>query len=292
MKWQNNRFLLILLHNNLVLSLAAVLLCLVSQVQMGHSPDIYPYHGLIFGACLSEYNLHRFLKFYKLNFSEKQEKYKWLNVNQGITWSFTILSMLVLVVSFFFVDKGVKLIFLASAAIVILYSMPLSVWTGYLSIRKIPFLKTVFVALIWSVMTVLIPAAEVPGELSRNMVILNFIGRFLLIFPLALLFDIRDIKTDKENGISTIPSKFGRKITLQIVLASLIFFIAISYFSVETDLADYQFISALLVSILLLILIYVRSISSGPFYYSLFLDGTLIIYSVTMLAAWLFFYQK
>lgn len=286
MKGLSNNFFLILLHNNLILSLAAVLLSFDSLVQMGHDIEISPYHGLIFGACLSEYNLHRFLKFYKLNISEKQEKYKWLSDNPGITWGFTIFSMVITIVSFFYVGKEVQMIFMSSAVIVISYSLPANGWTENISLRKIPFLKTVLVALIWSVMTVLIPAAEVPGELSRNMIIMNFAARFLLIFPLALLFDIRDIRTDKGNRIITIPTKFGEKITLKIVFATLMLFVVISFYSVDGNVMDYQFISAFLIAILLMISVLVKPISTGPYYYSLFLDGTLIIYSLTALTGW------
>lgn len=213
----------------------------------------------------------------------------WISDNLVLTWIFFLVPLLIILVSFIYVNAEVKHIFLVSGFIALLYSFPPNGWLGYLSLRKVPLLKTFLVALIWSAVTVLIPLAgsymEIPaGHISRI-----FTGRFLLIFSLALLFDERDSDTDRKNGIKTFPNIFGRKMTQWLVVLQLVLFVIGSLEGAGIYGQLYPFVSALMIAALLTFLTFCYRCRTNPYFYIVFLDGTLIIYSLMVIGGWLLY---
>ncbi len=81
------------------------------------------------------------------------------------------------------------------------YVLPLK----YLNVRSIPYLKSLFVSLVWLFVVVLIPSFEINGS-SLN---LNF-TLFCLLFSNILIFDIKERKKD-DRTLKTFPQLFGIK---------------------------------------------------------------------------------
>ncbi|AFD08346.1 UbiA family prenyltransferase [Solitalea canadensis] len=76
-------------------------------------------------------------------------------------------------------------------------------------LRQIPGLKTLIIGLIWASSTVLVPMMASGEVITQQLTILLFIKRFLLVFSLALLFDLRDMETDQKHNLKTIPVALG-----------------------------------------------------------------------------------
>ena len=78
-------------------------------------------------------------------------------------------------------------------------------------------MKNLFVALSWTLVCTLLPAFNVKVALPFSLPMLVY---FLMIklFINAALYDIRDMKGDRENGIRTIPVTIGPKKTTGILL--------------------------------------------------------------------------
>lgn len=286
MKDRFQTFLQILLHNNLILSLAAASLCLVTQVQTGMNPRFHVFHLLIFSATMCEYNLHRFLKFYELPKPDQLKKYKWLSANLMLVWGIAITAVFILAISFFFMSPGTKLVLIASFLLTMLYSFPLKGQAGKLSLRRVPYLKTFVVAIVWTTITVLIPAMELSGKLTFDAFSWIFAGRFLLIFALALLFDIRDIESDTGSGLMTIPVALGQKRTQYLVTGLLILVVMIALGLAVEYGNYYNLFASLLISVILIFFVYCRQCKASPYYYTIFLDGSMVLYSILVLLGW------
>lgn len=281
-------FLRFFLHGNFILAVAAVSLCLVTQVQSGFAPEFYPFHLLIFAACVVEYNLHRLLKFYSIEESSRHKEYKWLSENLFSGWLITIVSLIILLSSFLYVSAAVRWVFLVSGFIALLYSLPVKGWLARFSLRRLPFFKTFILALVWSSITVFIPAVHI-SSVPGYEIIQIFAGRFIFIFSLALLFDIRDIEADQSAGIKTIPVVFGETLTRRLSVILLFLFplcsLVLSGFSGKYYLAA----SAFLISVFMTLLINCRFCRKSNLYYPVFLDGSMIFYSFTVIAGWMAF---
>jgi len=83
--------------------------------------------------------------------------------------------------------------------------------------KDIPVMKNFFVALSWALVTVLFPAVGTIDIFSSVIFILFY---FILVkyFINTVLFDIRDVRGDREMGIKTMPVILGVRKTLIILL--------------------------------------------------------------------------
>ena len=87
---------------------------------------------------------------------------------------------------------------------------------GRIILQKIPGLKTLMIAFVWSAATVFLPILQSGASFDNYHVLLIFAERFALIFAIAIPFDIRDMKADELVGIKTIPLAFGSNRSLKI----------------------------------------------------------------------------
>lgn len=88
---------------------------------------------------------------------------------------------------------------------------------GLPRLKDIPFMKNLVVAFSWALVCVLIPAAYSGCSDAGVILIIYFMTQKYLIN--TILYDIRDVAGDRENGIRTVPCLLGPKKTLLILLA-------------------------------------------------------------------------
>jgi 4-hydroxybenzoate polyprenyltransferase len=89
---------------------------------------------------------------------------------------------------------------------------------GVSRLKDIPVVKNLVVAGSWALVTTLLPAMQITQNI--NPLICCYILYFMLakVFINAVLYDVRDIKGDREMGIRTMPVILGRRKTTAILL--------------------------------------------------------------------------
>ena len=100
----------------------------------------------------------------------------------------------------------------------LLYVLPFGYPKRYFGLRAIPALKVPIVGLVWSVVTVIMPATAADVQFSDRIVLLLFFQRFLFVMALTIAFDIRDSAIDPP-GLRTIPQLFGDRSARWIAIA-------------------------------------------------------------------------
>ncbi|MEI6948315.1 hypothetical protein V9K67_14050 [Paraflavisolibacter sp. H34] len=92
---------------------------------------------------------------------------------------------------------------MATAFITFMYSAPKVPFPIFRDIKKIAIGKTVFLALVWTHSTALLPlvVSQVHWQGTHGLFILN---RFFLIYAICVVFDFRDREEDKREGIRTL----------------------------------------------------------------------------------------
>jgi 4-hydroxybenzoate polyprenyltransferase len=103
----------------------------------------------------------------------------------------------------------------------------------YIPLRDIPLLKVFLIAYVWSAVTVQLPLMEAGKDLFAGENLLIFLRRFLFIFALTLVFDIRDLYKDKQSGTLTFPGKWGILKTKQIALGALLLYVLLAPLSMS-----------------------------------------------------------
>jgi 4-hydroxybenzoate polyprenyltransferase len=99
---------------------------------------------------------------------------------------------------------------------------------GLPRLKDIPFMKNMVVAISWALVCVLIPAAYSERLDEKVLLIICFVAIKSIIN--TVLYDVRDVAGDKENGIITVPILLGLEKTQLVLLAlnSLLLPLAIS----------------------------------------------------------------
>jgi len=88
---------------------------------------------------------------------------------------------------------------------------------GYPRIKDIPVIKSLVVAFSWASICVLLPVTTIKG-ITEITIASVFYFILVKVFIDAVLFDIRDLKGDRENGVRTIPVLIGAQKTTMILL--------------------------------------------------------------------------
>ena len=99
---------------------------------------------------------------------------------------------------------------LATAFITFLYSAPKIPYRSFRWLKNIAIGKTIFLAYSWTHVTAFLPI-ELSHITWENAHYLFVINRFFLIYPICILFDLRDREEDKKEGIRSMITEFNYK---------------------------------------------------------------------------------
>lgn len=177
---------------------------------------------------------------------------------------------------------------LATAFITFLYSAPKIPYPPFTHLKKIAIGKTIFLALVWTHSTAILPLVLSDAE-WRNEHFIFAINRFFLIYPICILFDYRDREEDKNEGIKSMITLFSeRKIKAIFYFSITLFFITTLLLCLSGMLLIHSF--ALLIPGVILAFIYNYSKkNTSDYYYYFFLDG-LMMFSAVLLYVFSFSY--
>jgi len=178
-----------------------------------------------------------------------------------------LMALFVLLSGSFFIEFDTFLAFSLLGLISVLYSITIP--GTVLKLRKIRFMKTIFIAFIWACLAALLPLIEnslldfMPDFWIHKASTL-FVQQFLFILAITLPFDIRDMQIDKQQNTQTIPLLIGAKNTLY--LATVILAVANVVFQLSIALT--------LMSIILIVISYQKT---NDWFYLGLIDALLIL---------------
>ena len=171
---------------------------------------------------------------------------------------------------------------LLSAVVTFLYSAPKVPHPLFRMLRKVAFGKTIFLAMVWMMVTSLLPML-ISDQRWRDQFTIFAINRFFFIYAICILFDYRDRADDKAAGIRSFITYLDEKGIAFIFVGSLLVFVA-------STVALYWYGYSLLSVIILLIpgiivaclYNYARRHFADMFYYGL-LDGMMAASAIVFL---------
>ena len=187
--------------------------------------------ALIFFATLFLYNLDSLLPYKTAQIALLSERKKWLLAHQNWLKIIVVISALAASGLFLLLLPKIPLSFILPIFLIsIFYSLPVFKGNnGRYPLRDIPFLKVFLIAGVWAALTVWLPLLVAGKEISFTTEGLLILRRFLFIFALTLLFDIRDTQKDRLAHTLTFPVKFGTVFTKLLSLFALLLFMGLVY---------------------------------------------------------------
>ena len=189
------------------------------QLITAHPRLITPVHALVFGSALLVYNTQHIINWqrYVAGMRSKLKPWYFLFFNIGI---------ILVAISLFWLSRQVLFACLILGLLSFAYSWPLLPFANRKRLREYGWLKILVLTGVWTTVTSVLPIlcnhkniSDYPFEIML---------RFVLMFTLCLLFDIRDMTTDMQNNIDTIPNKVGLRNAYRLINCTLVTFVLLS----------------------------------------------------------------
>ena len=263
------------LNSNIHVALAVCALCYVTLLTF----DIEPNTNLIlfvFFATVSGYN---FVKYFGLARFHHRSLANWLKYIQV----FSFFCFVALCVIAFKIKLNTLFLFAITAIITFFYAIPFLPRKLLLDERKnlraISGLKIYVIALVWAIVTVMIPVLDAGYEISNDLII-TALQRFLFVVLITLPFEIRDLRYDSLK-LATIPQCIGVKNTkiAGIVLAFIIVLVEFLKDELYSDHLIIMFV-VLFVSVWLL---WFSTVNQRKYYSAFWVEGIPILWLLLML---------
>ncbi len=184
-----------------IFSSVYIALCAVMMVyQTNHLLQLhykdYSYYFFVFFSTICSYNLHWYLTPYAEN---EMIRIRWMHQHKLLH---LILSVVGLVFSlWYFIQLNKYWLWIGIAGLLaFLYTAPKFPISFLRQLRKIAVGKTIYLAFVWLYVTSCLPLIIAEKSWTSTDV-LFCISRFFLIYPVCILFDYRDRRSDKIEGI-------------------------------------------------------------------------------------------
>jgi 4-hydroxybenzoate polyprenyltransferase len=273
------RFWDFLLFGNVYVALGAA--CLVQstiiQLNLNHSDFVYPI--LIFFSTLFIYNFQRVFYKPQANIALHSVRRTWIfthpfliKILAGIGFTGVCACLLFVGVRIFFYLS--PLLFLCIA-----YFIP------FIKLRKNPFLKLLTLVSVWTMVTAVVPILLAHQSLMDVKNILHICIRFCFMLAICIPFDIRDLKIDEADAISTIPHLFGENKTRWLAIAFMFLYDGLIILSYRIHFLSFAVFVALFVSAILNTMLVALSTSKrSEYFYVAGIDGTMILQGVLLIA--------
>lgn len=148
------------------------------------------------------------------------------------------------------------------------------------SLRSITGLKIYLIALVWMVVTVVLPLYTYSFAFDND-VLMTLIQRFMFVVVLMLPFEIRDLKYDSVK-LSTVPQKIGVKHTKLIGIGLLLLFFGLEFFKSSYTVS--QLIILAIITITTAVLLLFSKKEQDKYYSGLFVEAIPMMWMVLVLS--------
>jgi len=226
-----------------------------------------------FFSSLLAYNFIKYFKFVIDNYNNISYKIKVI----------IVISVFSFLSAFFFTFylSLYEIVLVSFAGIItFLYAIPTFLISNY-NLRATKGLKIYLVALVWTLITVLLPL-QFYKDLGLLFILLIFIQIFIYVLIVIIPFEIRDIDID-DTRLSTIPQKIGIRNTKILGFIMILFFLLIEFLKIKLNVIDNLSLDIFIISFLMIFLIINSKKRQSKFYSSFWVEGIPILWVLLLL---------
>lgn len=225
----------------------------------------------VFSSTLFSYNFSRLYTILKTEITAVPDRIKWGRSNKKVLFVLMGLSLLMTLVSYYYLKREVQYLALVLGGVSILYTLPIK----RLRLREFGLIKILTIGLSWSLVTVLMPVLnEMEFEL-KNLILI--VGNVLYIIAITIPFDIRDMNADIKANIKTLPHYIGIEKSNQILLVFFSIYTAIVIYIAFQYKTPYLAIAQCLFFFVANLILTFKQRFKDDIYCLLFIDGLPII---------------
>lgn len=268
-------------YSNFFIAASAVMLTFGTCLHLQTTENLTPYLLLVLFATMLDYNLHRYVKAQlnigqskKNDWAQRHKTYLLLMATASAIGAFTML---------WFLPVSAILWLMLAAFLTVIYSFPFSHFKmKAFDIRRIPGLKNLLIAFVWTLVTAYIPTRLAATEGHLIQLIFTLIERFVFVYALTIPFDLKDIEEDQWQGLRTLPIVLGMTNAkrLSLFLVQIYILIGIIQFILLQEFDQLMVVAG--TGIATLVVLQSKKLSTLELYYPLWVDGTILLYGVLL----------
>jgi 4-hydroxybenzoate polyprenyltransferase len=269
-----------ILYTSIFAALCAVGLCMATErLLSGHVPDVFSVlHAFVFVNTLCIYNLHYFIKKIPAGISDRADwsaRHKWVHPVLILTGG------LISFICLFYLPVKVILVSVALGLLSLGYSLPILPFPQKKRLKDWGILKLLLLSLVWASVTVLMPMLYYSKSFRAYEV--EFMMRFIFMLPLCIAFDIRDMETDKENSIYTLPNAVGMLASYRLMYFFLMVFGGLVLWQYVRYPILSRAISGYTIMLLTFVMLRLSKRINADIFYLLCIDGLMLVYALFVL---------
>lgn len=256
-----------ILFSNLFVSICAAALATETYLLV-QRPINFWYIFFVFFSTLFLYNFQRVLLSSVYVRSSASARHKWILERKKMLIVFCILSAVGIAVCLAFIGLRLLQLMIPLGLVSVLYFLP------GIHLRKVPAVKALMVALVWSIVTVYAPVLLFGNiEISATLIYL-IAERCFFVLALCILFNVRDITHDRLSEVRTIPSLYGIRAGKNSALACLLIAGLFSFLLYQLEVYPLNDFFAVLLSFMVSAALILKcQENSGEYFYLFGIDG-------------------
>ncbi len=232
------------IYGAVFISLCTVALCMETSLLLGLPFNSFSFYLVVFSATLGQYNIHYYIK---RTANVTSDRFFWSIQHKEIHLVFNLIGAIGLIVGLTGLKPKNFIVLGIIAIITILYSFPFLPFKHKKRLKDFGLLKIVTLSYVWTLITVWFPMITLT-KVTKNFELV-FVQRFVFIFILCLAFDIRDVVSDRKEGIHTVPVSIGRKWSYWLVNVLLVLYVGISFWQFRST-GRFMHFNAMVASVL------------------------------------------
>ena len=238
-------------------------------------PLLTDLHISVFGATLAIYNLPRLLP----------RPYGTPRARQPLRTAYFILFFAGLAMALpaaLNLNSQTTITGIALAMLALAYYLPSLPLHQKKRLRDFGLLKIFVLASVWTIATAVLPMLYV--NVSVTQYALDILIRFAFVFTLCILFDIRDVDTDRQRNINTLPVRIGLPSAYRLVYFTVLIFLILSALQFTRDLNQGRLIAAATTSFATItVAAYTRRHPGHSASFVAMTDGMMLLYALLVL---------
>lgn len=283
-----NKFIAVFFYGNIYLGICAVLLCIETNLLTNISLNVFPFYLLIFFCTCMYYTMIYVRSVGAKNYNERTLWYR-TNLSE-IKKTLQIALFVVIIFLLYLLLKNIHtLLLLSPSQCLLIILLPLIAgWYTFSptvfrlkKIRQTGWLKPFVVGLTWSgwvtVYPILISKVQTSQE-SINLIspyLLLGLQNFLFFTIVAIIFDVKDYRTDANQQLKTFPVILGIRKTFRFIIIPLTFLNLVIFFIFQRQekFSAGQTILQLIPYLLLILILVKHRQQKSLLYYLVAVDG-------------------
>ncbi len=277
MKGLVQKFINLILFGNFWIAFCAVAMTWQTELLLLGAVEWTPLTSFVFFSTLFLYAIHRIVGLVKVKPFLEKYRYAVIYRFRNHIKLYAFLGGVGALYFFFQLSLANQLLLVIPSILSLGYVLPFV--KGKKRLRDFDYIKIFLVAIVWGVITVLMPILErtTTLELQHGFILLE---RTFFIFAITLPFDIRDLKIDAHIEVKTIPGMIGIKKTKQLARFSLLMVLVLATLNWNLFFGYYSFGNLLGIFFSMCITLWLIEKSDQTdedYFFTGLMDGTMIL---------------